>query len=139
MWLCILYGRQLEETFENSQWRKSIKCNQCDYATPQADNLRSYLKTHCGEKQNSSASGRWNPFKDMYWILSRIYQIMIMNFAKHADSHFAQTKYNTLSMQSLLTTFLLDFSCVDSASLNIDHISKEISFSWLIDYPSKEI
>ena len=31
---------------------KSNKCNQCDYASSQAGNLRSHLKTHSGEKSN---------------------------------------------------------------------------------------
>ena len=31
---------------------KSNKCNQCDYASSQAGNLRTHLKTHSGEKSN---------------------------------------------------------------------------------------
>ena len=31
---------------------KSNKCNQCDYASSQASNLRTHLKTHSGEKRN---------------------------------------------------------------------------------------
>ena len=31
---------------------KSNKCNQCDYASSQAGNLRRHLKTHSGEKSN---------------------------------------------------------------------------------------
>ena len=31
---------------------KSNKCNQCDYASSQAGNLRQHLKTHSGEKSN---------------------------------------------------------------------------------------
>ena len=33
MWLCILSGRQFEETHENAQWGKSNKCNKCDFAS----------------------------------------------------------------------------------------------------------
>ena len=75
MWLCILTGRQFEDTFENAQWRKDKqmqpiwlcillyisalrkhlkihcgekpnKCNQCDFAPSQAGHLRAHLKTH---------------------------------------------------------------------------------------------
>ena len=31
---------------------KSNKCNQCDYASSHAGNLRTHLKTHSGEKSN---------------------------------------------------------------------------------------
>ena len=31
---------------------KSNKCNQCDYATSRAGDLRRHLKTHSGEKPN---------------------------------------------------------------------------------------
>ena len=31
---------------------KSHKCNQCDFATSQAGNLKTHLKTHSGEKAN---------------------------------------------------------------------------------------
>ena len=31
---------------------KSNKCNQCDYASSQAGNLRTHLKTQSGEKSN---------------------------------------------------------------------------------------
>ena len=46
MLLCICTGRQFEDTFENSLWRKTYKCNQCDFASVQADNLRTHLKSH---------------------------------------------------------------------------------------------
>ena len=39
----------LKETTDNF---KSNKCNQCDYASTQARNLRTHLKTHSGEKPN---------------------------------------------------------------------------------------
>ena len=36
---------------------KSNKCNQCDYASSYASNLRAHLKTHSGEKSNKSGLG----------------------------------------------------------------------------------
>ena len=47
MRLCICSGRQFEETFE-----KAFKCNQLDFASVQAGNLRTHLKMHSGEKSN---------------------------------------------------------------------------------------
>ena len=52
MWLCIFSGRPFEDTFENSQRKKSNKCNQCDFASFLTGNLRTHLKTHSGEKLN---------------------------------------------------------------------------------------
>ena len=45
MQLCICSGRQFEETFE-----KAYKCNQCDFASIWAGDLRTHLKTHSGKK-----------------------------------------------------------------------------------------
>ena len=42
--------RRFEKTLENSHWKKSLKCNQCDYASVLAGNVRRHLKTHSGEK-----------------------------------------------------------------------------------------
>ena len=36
----------------NNEVIKSNKCNQCNYASSQAGNLRVHLKTHSGEKPN---------------------------------------------------------------------------------------
>ena len=37
---------------QNYEGEKSNKCNQCEYASSQAGDLRRYLKTHSGEKSN---------------------------------------------------------------------------------------
>ena len=44
--LCIVSSRQFEDPFENTQQRK------CDFASYQVSTLRTYLKTHNGEKSN---------------------------------------------------------------------------------------
>ena len=36
----------------NNEGEKSNKCNQCDYATAHAGNLRTHFKMHSGEKPN---------------------------------------------------------------------------------------
>ena len=53
MWLCILSGRQFEDTLEiHSIGDKSNNCNQCDYSSSDANNLRRHFKMHLGEKSN---------------------------------------------------------------------------------------
>ena len=42
--------KNLKKTTENVT--KSIKCNQCEFVSRQADDLRRHLKTHSGEKSN---------------------------------------------------------------------------------------
>ena len=49
MRVCIFSGRRFEEPFENTQWKNSNKCNQCDYDSSEAGNLRTHLKTHTGD------------------------------------------------------------------------------------------
>ena len=41
-----------EKRFKNSVWRKSYKCEQCDFAAVRVDNLRTHLKIHSEEKSN---------------------------------------------------------------------------------------
>ena len=43
-------GKIPKKTTDNVN--KSNKCNQCDYASSHAGNLRTHLKTHSGEKAN---------------------------------------------------------------------------------------
>ena len=47
---------------------ESNKCNQCDYASSQAGNLRIHLKTHSGEKSNicNQCDYASSPFKDTF-------------------------------------------------------------------------
>ena len=50
MWLCILTCMSFKDTFEITQWKKSNKCNQCDFASSYKSAMRIHLKTHNGEK-----------------------------------------------------------------------------------------
>ena len=52
MQLCMFSSEHFEETLNNAQWRKVKKCNQCDFASSQAGDLRKHFKTHSGEKSN---------------------------------------------------------------------------------------
>ena len=60
--LCICSGRQFEETFE-----KAFKCNQCDFASVQAGNLRTHLKTHSGEKHTNAINATLHLFRQTIW------------------------------------------------------------------------
>ena len=44
VWLCILSCTQFEQTFENAQWRKTNKCNQCDCTMAESVGLMRQLK-----------------------------------------------------------------------------------------------
>ena len=45
MWILILFYKRFEDPFQNTQWRKKNKCNQCDFASPhEGGNLWRYLK-----------------------------------------------------------------------------------------------
>ena len=77
VWICILAGRPFGETFKNIQWKKSNKCDRCDFASSLGRQFevtlentrwrkvkqmqpvqfctlsgRTHLKIHCGEKFN---------------------------------------------------------------------------------------
>ena len=62
MRLCICSGSQSEETFE-----KAYKCNQCDFASVQAGNLRTHLKTHSGEKHTNAINATLHLFRQTIW------------------------------------------------------------------------
>ena len=46
MWLCLLWIRLFEETFERARWRKTIKSNHCDFASLWANALTKHMKMH---------------------------------------------------------------------------------------------
>ena len=50
MQICLFSGRKFEDTFENAPWGKVKKCNQCDFASSHAGDLRRHLTKHSGEK-----------------------------------------------------------------------------------------
>ena len=41
----INYGRGFEDSFENTQWRKAKKCNQCEDTFTGTDNLKTHFST----------------------------------------------------------------------------------------------
>ena len=44
--------KNFSENIVNVHREKTYKCNQCNFASVQADNLKRHLKTHSGEKSN---------------------------------------------------------------------------------------
>ena len=77
---------------------KSNNCNQCDYASSQAGNLRSHTKTHNGEKSNtcnqcdfasSQASSLKKTFENTQWKKSNKFNqcgyesLQVSTFRKH--------------------------------------------------------
>ena len=52
VWYKLLSSRQFEKTFENTPWRKSSKCNQCDFSCSDPSSLKRHLIIHSGEKSN---------------------------------------------------------------------------------------
>ena len=50
--LCVYIHISFEDTFENSQWGMSGKCNPCNFASSQATHVRRHLKTHSGKTTN---------------------------------------------------------------------------------------
>ena len=56
--LWILWGRQFEDTDENTQWKKSNKCNQCEYACSDPSGLKTYLKT-CTKENSKQIQPMW--------------------------------------------------------------------------------
>ena len=49
VWLCVYIHTSFEDTFENSLWGISSKCNLCDNASSQATHLRRHWKLHSGK------------------------------------------------------------------------------------------
>ena len=47
----------------NNEGEKSNKCNQCDYSSSQAGNLRAHLRTHSGEKSNKCNQCNYTSFR----------------------------------------------------------------------------
>ena len=46
------YAGNLKKHLKTHSGEKSNKCNQCDFASSEAGNLRRHLKTHSGDKSN---------------------------------------------------------------------------------------
>ena len=50
MQICLLPGRQFEDTFDNTQWGEPHNCIQWEYTFSKLGGLITHLKTHSGEK-----------------------------------------------------------------------------------------
>ena len=50
MWLCILSSSWFEDAFENTQRRKAIQMQTCEYAFSQSGTLNRHMKINGGEK-----------------------------------------------------------------------------------------
>ena len=97
MWLGIFSGSQFEKTLDNTQHgEKQNICNQCDYASSQASNLRTHfkkwrkvkqmwlcmhLKTNSGENSNKCPESKCSttnnhPRQAIYWDIHILGQII---------------------------------------------------------------
>ena len=63
MKIYIISLKQFEKAFENQQWRKVKKCNQCDFVSSWAESLKTHLKIHseysneCNECDHAISEG----------------------------------------------------------------------------------
>ena len=67
MLLSIHSGKRFKESFENAQWRKVKKCNQCNFASIQASNLGTYLKTHNGKSRTNASDVAMHLLRKAIW------------------------------------------------------------------------
>ena len=69
MWICILTSRPFEETFENARRKKSNKCYQCDLASYQTGDLRRHLKMYYKKlnKLSCAVSETFHPLTQIIW------------------------------------------------------------------------
>ena len=84
MWLYLFSGKQFEETFENEQWRKVKKCNQCDFACSDPSYLSKRLKSHSGENSNKGNECDFT-------------SIRANNLRRHLKTHSAEKYKNVIN------------------------------------------
>ena len=76
---------------ETNNGEKSNVCNQCDYASPRASNLRTHLKMHSGEKSNKCNQCDYVSFE-------------ASNLRRHLEMHCGE-KFNNEIIHHLCSMF----------------------------------
>ena len=57
----------LRRHLKSHSGEKSNKCNQCDYASSQAGGLKIHLKMHCGENETNATNVTLHPQRQTIW------------------------------------------------------------------------
>ena len=115
MWLCLFSGRRFEET----QWGKAKKCNQCNYASSEASELRRHLITYTGETKIIASS--------VFRIHLRTVIHKSATLGKSHTNAFLGMIFPTISPHTRSSTVVINI--LNVVSVTLCHLSQVISMS----------
>ena len=133
LWLCLLWSKLFETTFENAHGEKSNKCNQCDYASSWAGHLRRHLKTHNGEKIKTKvticdyASSEGERFEETFenTFVEQIFRILFLLLKLEKRISIS---LSLLESGEFVFKFLFLFSKLENSILNFSISSRKLRF-----------
>ena len=59
------YTKKIKD--QHGQWKKSSKCNQCDYVSSRTSHLRQHLKIHTRKSQTNATNGAMHSLRKAVW------------------------------------------------------------------------